>query len=951
MLLPTGTYLGRYEIRSFIGAGGMGEVYLAQDAQLGRPVALKLLPASLTNSREHLRRFEQEANTTSLLNHPNILTIHEVGCVESAHFIVAEFVEGRTLRQLIGSEENRLGELLDVAMQVASGLLAAHRAGVVHRDIKPENIMVRHDGYVKILDFGLAKLTQGVAAAKSHAGDSTVSALNTNSGEILGTVRYMSPEQLRGEKIDHRADIWGLGVVLYEMLTKHSPFEANTSAGTIASIIEHEPPPLAVHVARCPPALQRIVSKTLTKKVERRYQSAADLLADLRRFKEEPRNRIALERVLTPLAGGSDSYNTSGRRAVEALNRLVSNTAAEAGSFFRINQTRVLTAVLLLLVLLLIASVVWRGSFALAAMLTSGACILILLYQVVGQRQARAGRGPFGTIRLLRLTETGKAVEAAISPDGRYVAYVNESSGKQSLWVRQVATTSNVQIVTPADVTFQGVSFSPDGNFISYVLFENTKKGLWLLYQVPVLGGVPKRLLVEAHTPATFSPDGHQIAFVRGYPSEGLTVLMVANADGTSERRLATRRTPDEYGWRGGPSWSPSGERIACTAGVYDVDMCVVEVAVRDGVERIVTPQRWPWAGRVAWLRDGRGLVLAARDQATGLTQLWHISYPDGRVRRITNDLSDYSSRSVSLSTDARFLVSVQSDYSASIWLVPASEPRRPRQITDGRSDGLYGLAWTPEGRIVYTSRASGMQNIWQMNRDGSSPVQLTAVEGMNYHPSVSLDGRFVVFVSTRAGEPNIWRMEINGDNPQQLTHGGNPSWPTCTPDGRWVVFKSQRSGKRILWRLPIEGGDPVAITEGFTGLPTVSPDGHLIACEYWDERLNSRYTMAVVSLEGDTPLRVFDMPPTFGNSIHLTGSLRWSRDGRAITYVDNREGVSNIWSQPLDGSAPEQLTDFNSERIFWFDWSPDGQEIACARGTRISDVVLIGDTGKALPK
>jgi serine/threonine protein kinase/Tol biopolymer transport system component len=954
MRLQPGSQLGRYEVRSFIGAGAMGAVYLARDMRLGRPVALKLLLETLVGSREHLRRFEQEACATSSLSHPNILTIHEVCHLEGTHFIVSEFVEGRTLRRVIEGERLTLGEILDVVMQTASGLAAAHQAGIVHRDLKPENVMVRDDGYVKILDFGLAKLTEDRAAHFGGGGDSTVSNLNTNSGEVLGTVRYMSPEQLRGLAVDRRTDIWSLGVVLHELITGRSPFGGGTAPNVIAAILEHQPPPVSACVADFPAPLQRVITKALSKDAGQRYQSAGDLLADLRRFRDEPRHKEWLGKVMlssqpsdpqTRAAGSGGSHN-----AIEALNRLVSSTASGATDIITTigGRRRWLTATLLVLTLAVSLAIARYESWSLAVMFASFVCIVLLLHRVTVQGQLTARKGPFQTIKLSRLTDTGKVVDAVISPDGKYVAYVSEQAGQQSLWVRQVATTANAQVVLPAEVTYQGLSFSPDGDFINYVFYESATKGFWQLSQVPVLGGVPRRLIAEVHTPVTFSPDGRQLAFVRGYSSEKMTALIMAGADGAGERRLATRRTPNEFGWRGGPSWSPAGDRIACAAGVYDVDMEIVEVRVSDGSERPVSRQRWPWVGRVAWLAGGKGLVLTARDPQSGLSQLWHVSCPEGEVRRITNDLNDYSSRSVSLSADSRSLVSVQSDYLSGVWVVPAGGGGQPRQIADGRSDGIFGLAWTPDGRIVYTSRASGRQNIWVMDADGGNAAQLTDGDGMHYHPAVSPDGRHVIFISTRTGEPNVWRVGIGGDNLAQLTRGGNPSWPSWSPDGAWIVYKSQQSGKRTLWALPAAGGDPVHLTDSYTGMPTVSPDGKLIACEYWDEQLASGYKLAVIPFDDGSRISAFDMPTSFVNSIHLSSVLRWRPDGRAVSYIDNRAGVCNIWDYPLDGSPPTQVTDFRSERIFWFDWSPDGRQLACARGLRISDAVLISDAAPA---
>ena len=284
-VLAAGEAVGPYKIVSLLGEGGMGEVYLAQDERLGRQVALKLLPAQFTLDADRVRRFEQEARAVSALNHPNIVTIHEIGTSNSQHFITTEFIDGETLRQHIASKQLNLGDVLDIATQIASALAAAHAAGIVHRDIKPENVMLRRDGIVKVLDFGLAKLaSQELAAVSTHR--ATPATVNTNPGMVLGTVQYMSPEQARGKDVDAGTDIWSLGVVLYEMVAGRVPFKGETQSHALVSLMELEPVPLTRY-AKVPPGLERIVTKALRKTRDERYQTANDLARDLKSLKQE----------------------------------------------------------------------------------------------------------------------------------------------------------------------------------------------------------------------------------------------------------------------------------------------------------------------------------------------------------------------------------------------------------------------------------------------------------------------------------------------------------------------------------------------------------------------------------------------------------------------------------------------------------------------------------------
>lgn len=949
MPIGNGENLGRYRVTSLIGRGGMGEVYLAQDVQLGRPVALKLLLEEYTRSKEHLRRFEQEARATSVLNHPNILTIFEIGQFQSRHFIATEFVKGYTLREIMKQRGLKLEETIKVVSQVVAGLVVAHAAGIVHRDIKPENLMVREDGIVKILDFGLAKLIDNPVSCLGAPGEPTITDINTHSGAIMGTVSYMSPEQLRGLTVDARTDVWSVGVMLYEMIAGCVPFRESSPADTIASILEREPPSLAVYAPRCPIRLQQIVMKALTKDRERRYQTAAQLLADLRQLQNEPGSESAYGQTLKSASSGEmPSPNSSAPTVIIGQKRPDS---------IRLSSAARPVAPAKWSILVMPASVLLAGitiSFMVSSISTSlsvaifllGLCGALISYGLAKSPFLRRQDViPFQSIRLVKLTNTGKAIDAVISPDGKYVVYVNDRAGYQSLWVRQVATASNIQIVPPADVTYRGITFSQDDNYVYYIYCDNSNNRMLAVYQVPALGGTPKKILNDVDTAITFSPDGSHFAFVRGYPSRNETALMIANSNGADERRLSARISPDDFGWRAAPAWSPDGELIACAAGIYDVNMSVVGVRLEDGAEQQLTTQTWPWIGRVAWLPDGRSLIISARDQASGVFQIWSISYPEGKVRRITNDLQDYGPRSISLTSDSSTIASVHSEYISEIWMAPGFQSGPVRQVTTGRSDGYYGFCWTPDGKIVYSSKASGSQDLWIMEADGSEQLQITFDAGLNSHPAVTPDGRYLLFVSTRSGSPCIWRMNINGSNPIQLTQGISPGWPACSPDGQWVYFKAMGFSKKSLYRISIDGGEPEPVSEKFTGYFAISPDGKSVVCEYWDEQANSDLRLAILPLDGREPIQTFPIPPTAVTSGSLLNVIHWTPDGTAFAYIDNKGGFSNVWCQPLDGDPPRPLTDFHSDRIFWFAWSRDGASLAYARGIVTNDVVLISSS------
>jgi len=922
-----GQTVGHYKVISLLGEGGMGEVYLAEDTHLGRKIALKILPIQFTRDTDRLRRFQQEARAASALNHPNIITIHEIGQHEERHFIATELIEGETLRRRISgvashtirSDSGKSGmpqlrEILNIAIQAADALAAAHEVGIVHRDIKPENIMVRRrDAYVKVLDFGLAKLIDGPDAEVP-----TRTQIRTSAGVVRGTTNYMSPEQVRGEVVDARTDIWSLGVVLYELLAGCAPFEKSTPSEVIALILERKPAPLTRYAQEIPPELERIVIKALTKDREERYQTAKDLLVDLRRLSQWLEVEAGTGRSARLGAGSEPTGITETTAAVsETTNESVAPIDAElahptSGAEYLVSEIKRHKT---------------GAAAALATLIIAVTATAFGLYKFIGKWRPGVKPAAFQTMKITRLTSTGKARSAAISPDGRYVVHVVvDENGQQSLWMRQVATSSNVQIAPQGDVPYSDLTFSPDGNYIYYLGPEDISTAA--LYQRPVLGGAAKKLIVDIDSTITFSPDNKQLAFQRFVPDKGESLLMLANADGTAERWLAVQKIPDFFSAPGvvGPAWSPDGKVIVSNAGSTDATgpyMNLVEVRVADGTIRPITPQRWWNVGQAVWLRDGSGLVFTASEQKSGPSQLWHISYPSGEAHRITNDLNDYLG--VSLTADSTALVTVQSGRPSNIWVVPNGETNRAKQITFSNFDGRDGIAWTPDGKIVYASLVSGNSDLWITDADGSNQKQLTIDARNNSYPAPSSDGRYIVFVSDRKGSTNIWRMDRDGSNQTQLTNGRGEVFPECSPDGKWVVYNS--AADMTLWKVPMGGGDPERLTNRSLGLPAISPDGKLIAGD--DFRKTAIYSFA-----GGEPIKVFNV---------WTYHCKWTPSGRALEYIDV-SGYSNLFSQPLDGGPPKRLTDNKSSRIFNFDLSRDGKQLALVRGTVTNDVVLISD-------
>jgi serine/threonine protein kinase len=924
--LTAGQVIGSYQIISLIGRGGMGEVYLALDVRLGRKVALKLLPASVTGDRTRLRRFEQEARAASGLNHPNILTIHGVEEVDGRRLIATEFIDGVTLRQRMAASAINIHEALDIAIHVASALVAAHRLKIVHRDIKPENIMVRtDDGLVKVLDFGLAKPTGTGPDPSADPEAPTRAMVNTGPGVLVGTVAYMSPEQARGQEVDERTDIWCLGVVLYEMIAGKVPFAGRGANEIISQILSREQPaPLARFAHDVPAELEGIVAKALTKDREERYQTSKDLLIDLKRLKQRIEVDAEIVRVGVSETGTSVS-GSSGQASTESAPDPIDRTTTATDTQPTTSAEYLVTEI----------KRHKRGVvLALAITIVAGAGIAYWLYKSMGQRSL-----PSQPIKITRLTTTGRATSSAISPDGKYVVYSQEEGGQESLWLSQVALSNNVQIIPPAAVNYRGVTFSRDGNLIYYVTVDQNNQGV--LYQSPALGGGGERKLLEGvQSPVTFSPDGKLLAFLRRYPANpGGDALMIANADGTEDRVLFALKQPNLFGNFGAPAWSPDGKVIACGVQNYSGSFYsnVVGVRVADGTATQITSQKWDQLniGRVAWLADGSGLLLTVSDQPGDLPQIWQLPYPVGEARRIVNDLDGYSDLTVT--ADSSVLATVRTNRFVNIWVGPSEDSRRAGQITSGteRDDGLAGLDWTPDGKIVYRSQAGGA-HIWIMGADGSGSKQLLPFAAAN--PSVTADGHYVVWTSKGDGVLQLWRADIDGSNQRQLTQfGGAGAWfPRLSPDGKWVVFGNIPNGSfHTLWRVSIDGSALVQLTNQPSWVPVVSPDGKLIACNWLDET-SGQWKMAIIPFEGGMPIKIFD------NSGVYNRRILWTPDGRAIAYIQTNRGVSNIWAQPLDGGSAKQLTDFKDQRIFNFSWSRDGKQLALSRGIVNSDVVLV---------
>lgn len=892
--LSAGQFVGPYQIVKAIRGGGMGEVYLARDPRLDRFIVLKLLPPYFARDEQFVRRFAQEARAASALNHPNICIIYEIGkSVDGRDFIVMEHIAGRTLRDRIAQQPLSIEEALGVAIQVADALTAAHSTGIVHRDIKPENIMLRDDGYVKVLDFGLAKFQPRSDQESDH--DARTLPKLTEPGTRMGTVQYMSPEQLCELTVDQRTDIWSLGVVLHEMVTGRTPFAAKSNNESIALILDRGPIRFAWDAGNVPPDFQQIVARAMSKQLDERYQKIAELAADMKQLQSGLAVRSgAINEDLTTVKLGSHSPT----RLQRIKSQFTTSTRYLLGEIRR------------------------RPKLSAAAL---AGVVLVLAFLFFPRASSLP---PFHKLNFVRLTNSGRAVCAAISPDGKFVAHAILENGMQALLLTGLATNSTSVVVPAEETEYLGITFSHDGNYL-YVTRRNHSNDLGALYRLALPGGTPVKLVDGVDGPITISPQGDRVSFVRFTPASGEYALMTAKIDGTEERTLARRSNGQRFSVYGS-AWSPDGETIVCAAGRWDngYHMNLVEVGVADGRERTLGTQQWFSILQVSWLADKGWLIVSARERWTSPYQLWRVSYPQGEVVRVSNDTVEHES--VSLARDGKTMVSVQSQQVGRLWIAPGGDDRQARVIASnvGR---IYGLNWTRDGKLVFSTMGGNNLNISLFDPESSKQTQLTTNAGDNYNPAPSPDGQYIAFASNRTGSLNIWHMKaLDGSEPRQLTFSDGNSYPAYSRDGHWVAYDNQSAPNTTIWKVAIDGSAPLKISDNGR-MPVISPDNRLIAYRYRGE-------IAIMPVQGGEPIKRLPIP------VMEWQQVQWTADGHALTYVMTVDGTSNIWSYELATGSTKQLTNFIADKIFAYAWSADHTKLACQRGGELADVIVISD-------
>ncbi len=860
-----GAMLGSYRIEGPLGAGGMGEVFRATDTRLHRTVAIKILPRDKTTDPERKRRFMQEARAASALNHPNIVTLHDIANDSGTDYLVMEYVPGKSLDKLITPKGLPLAEAIGYAAQIASALAAAHAAGIVHRDIKPANVIVTSESQVKVLDFGIAKLAE--PAPRPDGETLTQESALTETGAVMGTVNYMSPEQASARPLDHRTDIFSLGVVLYEMLAGQRPFRGESQVESLHAII-HDPVP---SLPQNPPEVNDILDKALAKDPRERYQHAGDLALDLRRCQ-----RTAPAARDTP--------------------------RAQRRPWFWVAAASVLA-------------------------LVAGAAVAWLL-----RGTSPSLDNPLANAQFTRFTDfAGTENDAAISADGKFVAFRSDRDGRFDIWLSQVGTGRFIDLTKGKEEEFIGgirsMGFSPDG---AEIWLAGNVPGRRRLRLMPLMGGTPRPFLRDHAVHVAWSPDASRLVFHTGDPGDP---MFVADRTGANARQIFVE--PHAGGHNHFPTWSPDGQWIYFVSGTWDIaEMDLYRIAPSGGKPERLTQHHSDV--RYVTPLDNRTILYVSPDQDGSGPWLWDLD-PNRKVtHRVSSGLEKYLS--VAASADGQRLAATVANPSASLWSVPILDRvAEERDVKPFSLPAVRALAPRLHGKSVFYLSSSGAgDGLWRY-QDGQAQEVWKGADGPQLTPpAVSPDGQRAAIVLRRQGKLRLHLVSADGGEPQPLTEAVDARGAACwSPDGKWIVTGGNDAKGAGLFKVPIDGGAPVRLLAGTALHPVWSPSGSLIV--YIGPVVASQSPLRAVTPDG-APVEM----PSLG--IYTAGErFRFLPDGKGLVYMQGTQPWQDFWLLDLATKKTRQLTHLDDRSAMrTFDITPDGKHIVFDRLRENSDIVLI---------